>query len=332
MDEKGISIIICCYNSALKIELTLQYVFALKVQTETACEVVVINNGSTDGTSEIALDFCRMSNANGLAFRVIDEMKPGLASARERGIQEAKYEVIIFCDDDNHLPSDYLIVTKEILDQFPNVGLLGGWARPKFSIINRSWLKDFYAAMAVGPQSSADGYVSSIYGAGMVAKKKVFYAIKERKIQFQLTDRIGTKLTSGGDAEICAMAEYLGFKIYYSSRLTLLHDIPENRLKKKHYLNADFNTVYPSVYLYLLKDITSRSGRDARYLFRHFCTRTIKNIFYYCPRILLGSHNFFSFFSFYRNLQILTWAVLHRKKFYLTYIEIHKNLSLEVNS
>ena len=50
----GISIIICCFNSASRIEETLRHVFSLSVPENLSCEILLVNNRSTDNTKEVA--------------------------------------------------------------------------------------------------------------------------------------------------------------------------------------------------------------------------------------------------------------------------------------
>ena len=49
----GISIIICCYNSASRLEKTIQHI-ALQKQVSFSFEVVLVDNKSTDKTSSVA--------------------------------------------------------------------------------------------------------------------------------------------------------------------------------------------------------------------------------------------------------------------------------------
>ena len=52
--EKGISVIICCYNSAERLPKTLEHIFAQKLSNDTIMEVIVIDNASKDTTTAIA--------------------------------------------------------------------------------------------------------------------------------------------------------------------------------------------------------------------------------------------------------------------------------------
>src|SRR5687768_12830335 len=104
----GFSIIICCYNSASRIDETLRYVSDLTIPDGKNCEVIVINNNSGDNTAELAVAKKKIFDQRKIAFRVIEEPRPGLSVARKTGASASFYDTIIFCDDDNHLNPDYL--------------------------------------------------------------------------------------------------------------------------------------------------------------------------------------------------------------------------------
>lgn len=315
MNFRGFSIVVCCYNSQDRIDQTLRHLWKLEVPEGVRCEVIVVNNNSNDETEARVLRSMAEAKLDRIQSRLVNEPTPGLSLARTRGVAESRHDVILFCDDDNHLAPDYLVVASQILKEHPMVGVLGGWAKPAFSLEGRAWLVDFYKAMAIGPQGSSDGVVDWVYGAGMIIRQEVFESLRKRKIEFHLTDRIGDVKMSGGDAELCVLARYLGWKVYYSSRLSLHHDIPAYRLRKRHYLSAELATVYPSMYLYLLDQVIGHSKAGEGKLFRSYSFSALKNIVNYLPRTIIGSHRFFSLFSVYRNAQILWWTLTNRKIF-----------------
>lgn len=63
-------------------------------------EVIVVNNGSTDGTREIALSFPGVT--------VVDEPAKGLVKARQAGYRAATGDLIANVDSDNILPAGWL--------------------------------------------------------------------------------------------------------------------------------------------------------------------------------------------------------------------------------
>lgn len=328
MSINGFSIVVCCFNSRDRIEETLRHLWNMEIPAGTDCEVILVNNSSKDDTAALAARSIAENNRGKVQARIVDEPTPGLSFARTRGIRESRYDVIIFCDDDNHLAPDYLTVASEILRNNPKAGVVGCWAKPAFSVEGREWLVDFFRAMAIGPQGSQDGPVEWIYGAGMIIRKAVFEKMRERKLEFHLTDRIGDVKMSGGDAETSILARHLGFEVYYSSKLSLRHDIPEYRLRKRHYLSAELATVYPSMYLFLLDKVTRQSPLSEDKLYRSYCFAAVRSIFAYLPRMIFGRHQFFSLFSVYRNGQILWWTLTNGKTFSSTLERLRRQFAI----
>ncbi|MEN6309516.1 MAG: glycosyltransferase [Anaerohalosphaeraceae bacterium] len=90
-----ITAVIPAYNAAEHIERAIQSVLA---QTHPADEVIVVNDGSTDNTSEFVRRF-------GNRVRLIEQANAGVSAARNAGIRAASGEWIAFLDaDDEWLP------------------------------------------------------------------------------------------------------------------------------------------------------------------------------------------------------------------------------------
>jgi glycosyltransferase involved in cell wall biosynthesis len=87
----SISVLICCYNGERFLRETLESVLA---QTVHPREVIVIDDGSTDRSAEIAGSF-------GSPVRVISQPNQGLPASRNVGIQAATGEYLFFIDADD---------------------------------------------------------------------------------------------------------------------------------------------------------------------------------------------------------------------------------------
>lgn len=321
----GISVVICCYNSAPRIQETLHYLFLQHIRPGLNYEIVLVDNASTDNTKEKIFDALRESN-HGILVTIVDETIPGLASARKKGLETARYELIIFCDDDNHLDEQYLTNAYELMQEHPEVGIAGGWIRPKLPFYPGKWLEGNYAALAIGKRFEESGYVDWVFGAGMVIRRKVFETFMDKGIQLMLSGRLGSKQTSGDDAEMCQLAQFVGYKVYFSIDLILDHKISAHRLTRWSFIKGNYRNVYPVVYFYLLTELIKRPDLSVTRCYIAFLRDCFYRTFYFFPRTLIGRFKFYSFTMLFQNVQLLLWLLMRSRNFKNTYRSVIKNL------
>jgi len=113
--QKSASIIIPTFNGSKRIGRCLE---ALLSQTaEQNVEIIVVNDGSTDNTSDV------VSRYSGI--RLISQANAGPAAARNRGAQEAKGEILLFTDDDCVPTPDWLCAMLAPFEDAQVVGAKG---------------------------------------------------------------------------------------------------------------------------------------------------------------------------------------------------------------
>ena len=229
MRYKGASIIICCHNSSSVIEETLKHI-AKQNTGEISCEIVLIDNASSDNTAEVAKATWFKTGNDSIKFKLAYEQTAGLIFARKKGVYEAKYEYLIFCDDDNWLDENYLQKTCELFKSNPQVAIMGGFGIAEFEDVRMKpiWFDDFYHGYAVGPQAAQEQILHRVYGAGMAVRKSVLEKIMEEPVF--LSGRKKNLLSSGEDGEICFRAMIAGYKILYSPELKFKHFLTKQRL------------------------------------------------------------------------------------------------------
>lgn len=98
MSPPAISIVTPCYNGARYLRATIDCVLS---QTFPVCELLVVDDGSTDDSAQIAESY-------GPPVRVIRQMNQGESVARNRGIDEARGDYLLFLDADDLLDSEAL--------------------------------------------------------------------------------------------------------------------------------------------------------------------------------------------------------------------------------
>lgn len=97
----AISVIIPVYNVEKYLRKTLS---SVAKQTMKNFEVIMIDDGSTDSSLEIANEFCEKYDN----FRLINLENGGVSKARNAGIDASKGEYIAFIDSDDFVSQDFL--------------------------------------------------------------------------------------------------------------------------------------------------------------------------------------------------------------------------------
>ena len=116
-----VSIVIPCHNAAPWLAETLESALA---QTWSEKEVILVDDGSTDGSRAIARPF----EARGV--RVLEQSNRGASAARNAGLRAARGDCVQFLDADDLLAPDKIAVQMERLRATPGRPVASGaWAR-----------------------------------------------------------------------------------------------------------------------------------------------------------------------------------------------------------
>lgn len=104
MTNSAVSIIICTRNRAESLRETLASIASCHVPPDLSAELLVVDNGSTDHTQQVIAE----ASVPNMPVRTVIEQKRGLSNARNRALQEATGDVLLFTDDDVRVPLDWI--------------------------------------------------------------------------------------------------------------------------------------------------------------------------------------------------------------------------------
>jgi glycosyltransferase involved in cell wall biosynthesis len=114
VSDSLVTVIVAAYNGERFLSQALESVFS---QDYDSFEVVFVDDGSTDGTGEIAQSF---------PVRYLHQENQGLPAARNAALRVARGEFVAFADDDDLLPPSKLTVQARFLSEHPETGCVLG--------------------------------------------------------------------------------------------------------------------------------------------------------------------------------------------------------------
>lgn len=109
-ERHGVCVVVTSYNYGRYLKSAVD---SLLVQSDAPDEIVIIDDGSTDNTNDVALDALAVHAAAGV--RYIEQPNQGVAAARNNGIAATDCEYIICLDADDQLAPDYIRVCRAAL-------------------------------------------------------------------------------------------------------------------------------------------------------------------------------------------------------------------------
>ena len=221
-----ISIIICTYNRMEYLPNCLEH---LKNQTakKKFYEIIIINNNSSDKTELICNDYILKNSEINVTYFL--EKKPGLSNARNRGIKEAKGDILCFIDDDGFATANYVKTISKYASNinYSNYIAFGGKVIPCYNKGKEPiWISKYISGLV--SEVDLGEKVKSFnkkYPAGcnMVFRKEFF----EKHGGFNVDLH-----TRGDDKYIFQKLRDNKYKILYLPELKVSHFIDDYRLEK----------------------------------------------------------------------------------------------------
>ena len=166
-----VSILLCTRNRAAFLRETLSSLAGVQVPDGLSCELLVIDNGSTDDTAQVVQDAFLPQ----MPLRYIVEARRGQAHARNTGMAEARGQFFLWTDDDVRPPADWIPRMLAPLLSGTADGVAGGIRMAPH--LRRPWMEPFHHSLLASTEQLAAPELSVMLGANMAFRRDVLRTV-----------------------------------------------------------------------------------------------------------------------------------------------------------
>ena len=196
-----VSVVVCAYNAAATIGECLD---ALERLNYPDVELIVVNDGSTDGTGTIAACYG--------SVRVIDTLNSGLSAARNVGLHHATGEIVAYIDADVQVDPEWLTYLVQPFAA-PEIAAAGG---PAVIPADDPWFAQCVARAPGGPTHVLldDRIAEHVPGCNCAFRRDLLLAIGGFNPVF---------LRAGDDVDVCWRIQARGWKVGFAPAALVWH-------------------------------------------------------------------------------------------------------------
>jgi GT2 family glycosyltransferase len=197
----GVSVVVCTHNGSRTIADCLE---GLSLLDYPRYEVIVVDDGSTDGTADVVRRFG--------GVRLIRTENRGLSSARNTGLHAARHEIVAYIDDDARPDPDWLNYVADTLARTDHAGVGG----PNVPPAGCGAVADAVAMAPGGPVHVllTDEIAEHIPGCNMAFRRERLLAIGGFDPQFRI---------AGDDVDVCWRLQGRGWTLGFNPAAMVWH-------------------------------------------------------------------------------------------------------------
>ena len=220
-----ITVAICTLNRAELLRETLTSFEDLKLPADLRWELLVVDNGSTDGTMEVLHGF-----DGRLPIRVETEPRRGQSAARNRVIATARGQLILWTDDDVRADRHLITATLDAFERF-DADIVFGRSYPIWCAAPPDWYGPAFAGQFAILDYGNDAFVVTdrdhpFYGLNVAFRRSALDALGPVREDMGY---VGSSGGGGEDTEYFERAMRQGLRIAYTPDSVVGHVIPAER-------------------------------------------------------------------------------------------------------
>ena len=231
-----VDLVICTWNRKEQLVLALASVFRMIVPYDLQLRLVVVNNGSTDGTEAYLEQVSSDRFFKRHELLVLNESQQGHTHARNRAIANLDSDLVMWTDDDVTVGSRWVQETVIFADAHPEAAFFGGKIMAHFEPAPPTWitenwpqLKGCFAERDLGDEVLTLSPNQLPYGANFAVRTSV-------QKQFLFDTELGRRGDEVlGEDELDVFRRWLsaGWQGLWNPKSTVDHRIDSTRINEE---------------------------------------------------------------------------------------------------
>lgn len=222
-----VSVVIATLNRRPSLEKLLDSLAAAQYPDSMAIEILVVDNGSNDGTLEMLSRRPQLAPQSSL--KVFEERERGKANALNRGLASSKGDLLLFLDDDVVADPGCFAKHGEVYESTPFDAVQGKilpGCGPLGELADLRRIREYNIPYVDYGEHLRE--IRSLTGANMSFKRRVFEDVG------CFDPRLGPGAAGlGEDTEYSIRIRKAGFKIGYTPHAIVYHELNPNRYGRK---------------------------------------------------------------------------------------------------
>ena len=230
-----VDVILPTFNREALLARTLESLLAAEVPPGLEVRVLVVDNGSTDGTTNVVRGFGPRFQGR---LRYLHEPQSGKPYALNAGIAATSGDLVALIDDDEEVSGDWFALIEKHFREDPRLDFIGGKCLPLWGAPRPAWLGDGYLGVIgwvdPGPHSMVmdASYPGILMGGNAVIRRDAL--TRAGKYSTALS-RTGTRLLGCEDEDMYHRLLARGAYGRYVPDLVIFHHVPPARLTRGYF-------------------------------------------------------------------------------------------------
>ena len=250
--KQSVSILLPTRNRADDLARTLECLATVQVPRGMEAELLVVDNGSTDGTQAV-MAACHIPQ---MEVHCLREPRPGRARACNDAIAAARGDILLFTDDDMRFPCDWIAGMCAPLLRGEAHAVSGAVRIPPHLLL--PWMDDYHRGWLGSSENFNEADINNMLGGNMACSREVF-----EKVPGFDPDLGAGMLGYHEESLFTWQLKLAGCRVRFLPGVVVEHHFTASRLSRAAMLG-----------------MATRAGHSSAYLAHHWEHRRIRNPHY----------------------------------------------------